>query len=227
MLEGFAARARTLERRAFRGRRGALRQRVGPRFPPRVPADRGFARALRRDPVHRADRDGDPTRARRHHPPLAPARAAHVRRELQPAEPDVPRRPKERATEALIDFLASAPERQRDRVRAEPRLRRRPRRASASRRHLRPAPTMPGSTRRSARAIKSSSARRRPRDLRDDRLWDGHRQVQRALRRALRPAQEHRGLLSGDRPRRARRPPGRLPALLQLRRHREARIVPL
>ena len=48
-------------------------------------------------------------------------------------------------------------------------------------------------------------ARGRHRDGRDDRLRHGHRQARRALRRAPRPAEEHRELLPGDRPRRPRR----------------------
>ena len=40
-------------------------------------------------------------------------------------------------------------------------------------------------------------------DLRDDCLRHGHQQAQRALRGALRPAEEHRGLLPGNGPRRA------------------------
>ncbi len=45
-------------------------------------------------------------------------------------------------------------------------------------------------------------------DRRDDRLRDGHRQTRRALCRAPRPAEEHRGLLPGDRARGARRVAG-------------------
>ena len=53
------------------------------------------------------------------------------------------------------------------------------------------------------------SARRRHRHGGHHRLRHGHRQARRALRRASRSAQEHRGLLPGDRPRRPRRPAGR------------------
>ncbi len=49
-------------------------------------------------------------------------------------------------------------------------------------------------------------ARGRHRHGRDHRLRHGHRQARRALRRPPRPAEEHRGLLPGDRPRRPRRP---------------------
>ena len=47
------------------------------------------------------------------------------------------------------------------------------------------------------------------RHRRHDRVRHGHRQAGRALRRPPRPAQEPRGLLPGDRPRRPRRPAGR------------------
>ena len=50
-------------------------------------------------------------------------------------------------------------------------------------------------------------ARARPGDGGDHRVRHGHRQARRALRRPPRPAEVGRGLLPGDRPRRARRPP--------------------
>ena len=45
--------------------------------------------------------------------------------------------------------------------------------------------------------------------VRHHRLRHGHRQARRALRRPSRPAEEHRGLLPGNRPRRPRRRAGR------------------
>ena len=51
--------------------------------------------------------------------------------------------------------------------------------------------------------------RGRHRHRRDDRLRHGDRQARRALRRAPRPAEEHRGLLPGNRPRGPRRQAGR------------------
>ena len=65
-------------------------------------------------------------------------------------------------------------------------------------------------------------ARRRARRGGHRRLRHGHRQVQRALRRALRPAQEHRGLLPGDRAGRPRRPARRGAAALRPRRRRRS-----
>ena len=63
-----------------------------------------------------------------------------------------------------------------------------------------------GPRRRPARAQPGSLHQRgRRRDRRHDRVRHGHRQARRALRRASRSAEKHRGLLSGDRPRRARR----------------------
>jgi ATP-dependent DNA helicase RecQ len=58
------------------------------------------------------------------------------------------------------------------------------------------------------------SARRFAGYLRHGGLWHGHRQKQRALGGALQPAQEHRGLLPGNRPRRPRRRPRRSRAIL-------------
>ena len=51
------------------------------------------------------------------------------------------------------------------------------------------------------RAPGTFSARRRARDLRDHRLRHGHQQAERPLRHPLRPAEKHRGLLPGNRPR--------------------------
>ena len=55
------------------------------------------------------------------------------------------------------------------------------------------------------RAPEPLPARGRHRRRRDDRVRHGHRQARRAVRRAPRPAEERRGLLPGDGPRRARR----------------------
>ena len=65
-------------------------------------------------------------------------------------------------------------------------------------------------------------ARRSPRHLRDHRLRHGHQQTQRPLRHPLRPAQEHRRLLPGNRPRRPRRLARRMPPAFQRRRRRQA-----
>ena len=62
----------------------------------------------------------------------------------------------------------------------------------------------------------------RRRHLRDDRLRHGDRQARRALRLPRRHAVVDRGLLSGDRPRRPRRPAGRHFHALRRRRHRAA-----
>ena len=78
------------------------------------------------------------------------------------------------------------------------------RRLADASRASRRCPTTPGWTR-------DARARHQERFLREDgrghgrhhRLRHGHRQARRALRRPSRPAQEHRGLLPGDRPRRA------------------------
>ena len=49
-----------------RGRRGALHQRMGPRFSPGLPQPRGPEAALQRHPHARADRDRDAARQERH-----------------------------------------------------------------------------------------------------------------------------------------------------------------
>ena len=63
---------------------------------------------------------------------------------------------------------------------------------------------MPGSTPATRAATRTLHRRGRRRDRRHHRLRHGHRQARRALRGASRSAEEHRSLLPGDRPRRAR-----------------------
>ncbi len=64
---------------------------------------------------------------------------------------------------------------------------------------------MPACRRRAPRATRPVPARRGRHHRRHHRLRHGHRQAGRALRRPPGPAQERRGLLPGDRPRRPRR----------------------
>ncbi len=205
---------------ALRHRRGALRLAVGPRLPARVPAALGAARALPgrpEDRPHRHGRSPDPRRDRR--APVARGRA-RVRLELRPPEHPLhdrrqarraraaaavhPRPSRGRGRHRLLPVapaggrngrMAAGPGRVRARIPCRPR-RRDP---------CRPAGALP--------------ARGRHRHGGHDRLRHGHRQARRALRRAPRPAEEHRGLLPGDRPGRARRPPrGRLDGLRPRRR---------
>ena len=87
---------------------------------------------------------------------------------------------------------------------------RRDRRVARRARACAPCPITPAwTTRRATRQPGALSARRRPGDGRDHRVRHGHRQARRALRRPSRPAEEHRGLLPGNRPRRPRRRAGR------------------
>ena len=88
---------------------------------------------------------------------------------------------------------------------------RRPRRGCTTQGRARAAVPRRHGHRDAQRAPGALPARGRHRDGRDDRVRHGHRQARRALRRAPRPAEEHRGLLPGDRPRRPRRrsPPTR------------------
>ena len=103
----------------------------------------------------------------------------------------------EHAGDAGIVYCLSAQARGRNR-----RLARRPgpRRAAVSRRPRR---------RGARRQPVAVHQRRGRRHRRHHRLRHGHRQAERALRRAPEPAEERRGLLPGNRPRRARRAAGR------------------
>ena len=85
-----------VERRADRDRRSALHQRMGPRFSAGISRARQAARALSRRPDHGADRDRDRARARGHRQAAQAARPAMLRRQLQPAESDLPRRRRRR-----------------------------------------------------------------------------------------------------------------------------------
>ncbi len=137
-------------------------------------------------------------------------RGARVRRELRPAEHPLRDRREERtahdscwrccasepAGSAGIVYCASR--RKVDETAAWLRQAR-VRRARLPRRHGR---------RRAQRQPVAVPARGRRRDGGDHRLRHGHRQARRALRRAPGHAQERRGLLPGDRPRRPRRPAG-------------------
>ncbi len=70
-------------------RRGALHQRVGPRLPARLRADRPGPSTARVAPLHRPDGDGDRPRPPRHRRPARPARPGPVRHRLRPAEPEL------------------------------------------------------------------------------------------------------------------------------------------
>ena len=121
-------------------------------------------------------------------------------------------RPKSNATRQLIERLGAASRRERHRLlriappnggTGEEFARHRPTRAALSRR-----PRALGARGQSGRV----PARGRCRDLRHHRLRHGNRQAGRAIRVSRRPAVLDRGLLPGDRPRRARRIAGGQPS---------------
>ena len=172
----------------------------------------GAARALSRRAAHRAHRHRRRADARRHRRAAASSSDARVfvssfdRPNIRYAivEKD------ERARRSCCASCATS-------TRARPasstacRARRstRPRPGSTARASPR-CRTTPASTRDVAPAPPGPlPARGRHRHGRDHRLRHGHRQARRALRRPPRPAEEHRGLLPGDRPRRPRRRAGR------------------
>ena len=87
--------------------------------------------------------------------------------------------------------------------------------SSSPRRAGRRCPITPGSSRRSAPRNQAAFVRSEEMVMvGDGRLRHGHRQARRALRRPCRHPQVDRGLLPGDRPRRARRRAGRGLAVL-------------
>ena len=104
------------------GRRGALHQRVGPRFPARLRADRPRPPPARLADLHRPDGDGHRPRPPRHRRPARPPRPGPVRHRVRPAEPDYgvveARRDAEKLA-ALAEVLAANPG-PGDRLRVEP-----------------------------------------------------------------------------------------------------------
>ncbi len=223
MLDGFLDMLPRAAARAVRHRRGALRLAVGARLPPGVRPARLVARALPRRAAHRAHRDrrrpdarGRARAAAPHRPRRSSPRASTVPTSATPSPTSAARRPswppssRPGPSDSGIVYCLSrkrveeVASKLRDRRREGRRL---PRRASRGRAHPRPGRV---------------PARRGPRRGRDGRLRHGHRQARRALRGALRHAQEHRGLLPGDRPLRPRRPArrGAVPLRPPRRRHR-------
>ena len=157
-MPSFAAELATLERRALRRRRSALHQRMGPRFPPRLPPHRRAARALSGRAVPGVHGDGDRPRARRHRRTPRAARSGRPRRQLQPAQPHLSRHAQEAQSRSADRLAARAPRRCRHRLRRQPRRRGRSGQAVEARRHHRRCRIMPGSTRSSARGTRSGSS---------------------------------------------------------------------
>ena len=219
--------------RPLRRRRGPLRLRVGPRLPARLPRrsprpPRALpARRRRRRPasdpgVHGHGHAGGPRRHRRAARPRGPR---GLRRRLRPAQP-LPRR----APGLRRDREARDPARARRpapgaRLRRDPQERRARRRGAARGRRRRRAPTTPGMDEPERTRVQDRFADGSPVGrLRHQRLRHGHRPARHRGRRALRDPRLARGLLPGDRPRRARRAAGRRDAALELRGRADAGV---
>ena len=197
--------------RPVRDRRGALRQPVGPRLPAGVPGADGAARALSRRAAHRADRHGRRTHPRRHRRAPAAGGGAPVRQQLRPAQHPLHASSRRRTpTPQLLRFIEREHEGEAGIVYCQSRKRvEEIAEMLCERRHGRPALPRRAGRRGAAAPPGPLPARGRRGDGGHHRLRHGHRQARRALRRPPRHAQEHRGLLPGDRPRRPRRPAGR------------------
>ena len=98
------------------GGRGALHQRMGARFPARIPPARRAAPAVPDGADDGADRDGDRARAQGHRRAAEAARAELLRRQLQPPEPDLPGVRQEQALPAGAGVPARAAQGKRHRL---------------------------------------------------------------------------------------------------------------
>ena len=218
-----ATQARCARRRPVRHRRGALRQPVGSRLPPRVrPARRSCAACSPACPIIALHRHRRRPRRARTSASGSASPTRRLRRRLRPAQHPLHRRREARAAatsscaflaahagESGIVYCLSAQARRGGRRRSCARTA-----CSAAAYHA----GLPADERRRVQdAFLRDEIRRRRRHRR---VRHGHRQARRALRRPLRPAQEHRGLLPGDRPSRPRRPARRGAAALRPRRRR-------
>ena len=165
------------------------------------------ARALSRRAAHRAHRHRRRPHARRHHRAAAAAGRARLRQQLRPAEHPL-HASSRRTTRARSCCASSATSTRATPASSTARSRKKVEETADwlnERGHHRAALPRRARRRRAPAPPGPLPARGRHRDGRDDRLRHGHRQARRALRRPPRPAEEHRGLLPGDRPRRPRR----------------------
>ena len=203
---------------AARRGRGTLHLAVGQRLPPQLPAHscvhRRAASPASRDGAHG---NGHAPGARGHRKLAWPARPAARGGKLRPPQPHLPRRAPAGAgrQEPRAAWLCARTRRALGhRVLLEsacrggglrPAMRARPRRHALPRRaHARGTRCQPGRL----------PLRPQDRDGGHQRLWHGHRQEQRELRRPLQPANVTRELLPGGWPRRARRHEGRMSVAL-------------
>ena len=143
-------------------------------------------------------------RARRHRQAASPARSRVLRRQFQPAQSDLPRAPpRSGAYEQILSFIRARP-RESGIIYCQARKTAESLAAKLSADGVKAPPYHAGLTA-GERTEQSGgvSPRRGARDLRDHRLRHGHQQTQRPLRDSSRSAEKHRGLLPGNRPRRA------------------------
>src|SRR5688500_8838996 len=173
---------------------------MGPRFSPGIPAAGVVARSSPGGAGDGTDGDRHETCPGRYCPAFATAGGAVLRGEFQPAEPFLPGGTK--ATAGRIDSGVSRATTGRERhyLLSEPQKRRKPC-GTTSRLGRGGAPLSCGPAGRGAGAEPGAlSPRRRPGDLRDDRVRDGDQQTERAFRDSLRSAEEHRRILPGNGP---------------------------
>ena len=142
---------------ADRDRRGALRLRMGPRFPARLPAAAAAARRASGRAAAGADRDRRRAHPGRHPRPARHSRGRADRRRLRPAQHPLSRPPARRDRRGSSKRCSMA---SRGRGSSMHRAATRPRswRSGWPRRHGRRCPIMPGSSRRCARATRRRSS---------------------------------------------------------------------
>ncbi len=209
-------------------RRGALRERVGPRFPTRLRAAGAVSRVGGQSADDRLDGHGHRRGAPRHRRNAQLARAADFHHRLRAAEPvlcrrALPHRPRQgrrpirlsrrdaRLGHRLcLDAQAVRGARRAHRSPHRPGNQRLSRRAGA-----RPAPRGPGRLHAGPHRDRRGHAG----------LRHGHRQERHSLRRPLQPARQPRSLLPGGRPRGPRRPDGAVLVAVRRRRPQHPRVL--
>eukprot|EP00166_Cyanidium_caldarium_P003088 ctg_2998.g614 len=209
---------------AFCHRRSALRQSVGPRFPSRLQTPLAVQTALPASAADGADGHRIARSARGRQGATEHHALRHLQAELQPRQHPLRSLPEGHARQEHsgaggCDSARLFARRLRHRVLSEQAGvrgggRRPPPQSRHRRRTLSRRPERCGA----GGGAVALDAPRHPRHRGHHRVWHGYRQARCALRDSLHHAEEHRGLLSGERPRRPRRPAVSLdPALLARR----------